>query len=700
MKEAFIGGDYLDQFYPWSMAYSEAIKNFRFLFWTRYFHSGFPLIAEGQIGGFYPLNIIMFFLLPFKIAYNYSVILHFALGGVFTYFYSRRIGADQWGGSLSALLFCFGSAYAGLVMMRTLVWFPLVLLLIDNFFSKRNMRFIVLAALVAGIQFLAGFIQMAAYCFIFYILVFICGFIKYKINFCKILFVVLTFLGVSIIVSLPQLVLSFNLAQESSRAYASLGFALWGSIPPPVLLNIFFPKWLGLFGAELYIGIFSLLFLIYCVFACRTSHNIRLVVGIMLIALFASLGKYNPLYVGLIRITEFYGFRNPSKFLFFVLFAGSVLAGTGFSEFFNNPDSKRVKSAALILSAVLSIVLCVFFIAKLFFVFYRDRIILFLQNYTLNNVVGKPYHRYSHESYMQRIEGIYSAFIESTNLGNIYLWFSLALILSAILVCVYICKKPNFSKFFKVPIFCVICLDIFVYSFYGTGFRGNIKPFAYSDPSHIKILSILKSDEEYYRILPFGIRDNGMPLWVIPSANMLVKIDSVAGYTPLVKAEYRKGIESLEVVDNALGLLVPENNAIVENFQKIRMLNVKYIITVRDLKYSFLEKVMLDQGVYLYKVRDYMPRIFFSKQIDSNISPMKAGYLDIVNYRDGFAEVEVTAQEVGFLVLSENYDPGWRAYVNGQEADIIKVQNLIQAVKLEKGTHTVTFKYKPRFFNQ
>jgi hypothetical protein len=113
MKGSFLAGDYLVQFYPWSKSYSEAIKNFAFPFWTKYINSGFPLMAEGQIGGFYPLNMVIFFLFPLNPAYNYSIIIHFILGGIFAYLYARKIGADQWGGALSAFVFCLVQARPG-----------------------------------------------------------------------------------------------------------------------------------------------------------------------------------------------------------------------------------------------------------------------------------------------------------------------------------------------------------------------------------------------------------------------------------------------------------------------------------------------------------------------------------------------------------------------------------------------------------
>ena len=161
MKSSFLGGDYLSQFYPWSKFYAESIKNFQFPFWSNSFHSGFPLMAEGQVGGFYPLNIVTFFIFLFRFAYNLIIVGHFILGGIFCYLFSRKLGSNQQSGTLAVLLFCFGSAYAGcfynVVTMKTLVWFPLVLLMIEYFFDTLKLRFLIIAGLVTGIQFPAGF---------------------------------------------------------------------------------------------------------------------------------------------------------------------------------------------------------------------------------------------------------------------------------------------------------------------------------------------------------------------------------------------------------------------------------------------------------------------------------------------------------------------------------------------------------------
>ena len=48
----------------------------------------------------------------------------------------------------------------------------------------------------------------------------------------------------------------------------------------------------------------------------------------------------------------------------------------------------------------------------------------------------------------------------------------------------------------------------------------------------------------------------------------------------------------------------------------------------------------------------------------------------------------------GFLILSENWYPGWNAYDNGHKTRIFRADYTLRAVHLEKGQHEVIFKYE------
>lgn len=700
MRDAFLLGDFMSQFYPWSKVYSGCIQNFQFPFWVKYMHSGFPLMAEGQIGGFYPLNIFMYFFLPFKPAYNYSIVLHFILGGIFTYMYTRRLGANQWGGALSSLIFCFGSAYAGAfcntAMLKALIWFPLVLLLLDNFFTTKKSAYVVYAGLILGMQFLAGALQLAVYASLFYLIYMLYGFRLKKISLKEGILHVFLFVALSLLIALPQLLLSYQLAQLSNRALASLNFALWGSFNPLGLLSVFFPRWLAPLGQQLYVGIFSILFLIYALKKAKDFPQIRPMIFMAVIAVLLALGKYNPLYVAVLRVTKFYCFRNPAKFLFFALFAGSVLAGFGFSKIFQSKDKKAVKNTAMIFSALLTGALGIFFAAKVFFRFFRNDLIYWAQAYTRKNIVGNPNHRYGLEEYMSKAAGFCEAFIKGASMGNIFTLFSVIMILTALAAGIFIYLKPEKLKSLKAPIICIIVLDLWVYNLYGTGFT-NTAPFSYAQPQNPGILKILKSDDDIFRIIPFAVKEEGIPNWARPNASVLYGLDSIAAYTPLVEKEYKDRLSSLEVVDDAMGLIMPDNGVIGKEHKLLRLLNVKYIITARQLNGGLFKKIAEDNGLLLYQVKGYLPRAFFTYALDGDIKAASAENPKILDYRDGFIKIDLCTKKDGFLVFSENYYPGWKAYVDDRRVPIKRLEGIIQVIDITKGRHTVVFKFNPEF---
>jgi len=426
----------------------------------------------------------------------------------------------------------------------------------------------------------------------------------------------------------------------------------------------------------------------------RVYPKIKPLILVCLISVFIALGKYNPLYVLMLKLTKFYGFRNPSKLLFFTLFSFSVFSGLGFSKFFNKADDKFIKVASKIFIIISSACLSVLLTARIILVGLREKVLPLLDRYVIRHVYGKPFHRYDLDVYKEKVRGMYQSLVDGAAFSDLFILFSICMLIAGIGLCVYLHKKPEKRYLLRTPIFCLIFLDIYVYSFYGTGFRGNVKDFEYLQPTHQKVLGVLQSDHELFRILPLGIKTGKLPFWAVPNANILAGIDSVAAYTPLVEASYKQSLLPLEVVDDSLGLLSPADNALAEKYQLLRLLNVKYIISSSILRQRFLKKIATEKEVFLYEVKDYLPRIFFTRRIDGRISKEPTEDFKILEYRDGFARIDIETDKDGFLVFSENYYPGWRAEIGGEITEIVLIKDLVQAVKLPKGRHRVTLKFR------
>jgi uncharacterized membrane protein YfhO len=57
--------------------------------------------------------------------------------------------------------------------------------------------------------------------------------------------------------------------------------------------------------------------------------------------------------------------------------------------------------------------------------------------------------------------------------------------------------------------------------------------------------------------------------------------------------------------------------------------------------------------------------------------------------------IETETAGEGYLVLSDNYYPGWRAYIDGVETSLYRANHTMRAVKLPAGSHVVSFNFEP-----
>src|SRR3989338_1959988 len=183
LESAFLSGDHREQQYPWAQFYQHEIHAGRLPWWTSQIHCGFPLLAEGQIGAFYPLNVLFFYFLPLKFAYNYLVLFQYFLGGLLFYFYMARQGVSRWGGFFASLIYLFGSTQGGYfyynyISQKVVIWLPLTLLLIDRLFEKRKPADAFWLACVFAAQIFGGYLQVALYSVFFSTVYFIGGLVS------------------------------------------------------------------------------------------------------------------------------------------------------------------------------------------------------------------------------------------------------------------------------------------------------------------------------------------------------------------------------------------------------------------------------------------------------------------------------------------------------------------------------------------
>jgi hypothetical protein len=64
---------------------------------------------------------------------------------------------------------------------------------------------------------------------------------------------------------------------------------------------------------------------------------------------------------------------------------------------------------------------------------------------------------------------------------------------------------------------------------------------------------------------------------------------------------------------------------------------------------------------------------------------------------DGVNEVAIhtTGSRPGILVLNDSWAPGWKVFVDGSEASVLRVNYAFRGVRLHGGAHDVRFVYRP-----
>jgi hypothetical protein len=163
------------------------------------------------------------------------------------------------------------------------------------------------------------------------------------------------------------------------------------------------------------------------------------------------------------------------------------------------------------------------------------------------------------------------------------------------------------------------------------------------------------------------------------------------------------------------------------NLTLLGLLNARFLVAEFSMDYGDLTLLKVIGRTHIYENGRALPRAFVVGQVKvisdeekilSELALFDPKELAILEDKpswslDGpslFQEAGVTfyspdkivvqtgLNSPGLLVLSELWYPGWRAYDNGQEVKIHRVNYLLRSVYLEAGRHTVEFVYDPLSF--
>ncbi len=161
--------DTIDQHYSPQKFAAEELKNFRLPHWSEFSYSGFPFLADPQVGVWYPFNWPFFLLgiTPKIIQLEIAIHAMFACWGM--WLLANLWLENAWAAAFAAIAFSFSGFFAGhsshLGMFQTAAWLPLLLFGVHSAIRSPRLIPALLTGAGCACMFLAGHFQTALYSF-------------------------------------------------------------------------------------------------------------------------------------------------------------------------------------------------------------------------------------------------------------------------------------------------------------------------------------------------------------------------------------------------------------------------------------------------------------------------------------------------------------------------------------------------------
>ncbi|MCE5269317.1 MAG: YfhO family protein, partial [Planctomycetaceae bacterium] len=358
------------QFLPWRDFGFRELRHGHLALWNPHVYGGEPFLGNFQSALFYPFNWV-YLVLPLGLATNWYIAAHVFLGGFFTWLWTWRRGLHPVACLMAAavLMFCgpsFWHIFAGHVTnLGAMIWFPLVLLSIDELFASAGWGWCLIGMFALVMQIFAGNPQ-----YVYYTVLAAGIYSGFQLFGAKRKAAVLAgwacILVGGAMLAAVQLLPGWEASRDSVRSSGlSYADAAMVSFPPENLLTLVAPTFFGdnahaaywgrsyIWEASLFVGVAGLILVIYGVVrGGRPMRRIYLPTVLLLVVL--SLGDHTPLfrllYYGL---PGFGNFRGTAKFAYFAAVFMAMLAGTGMEQLIRRPGGERRMAAIILAVAVL-----------------------------------------------------------------------------------------------------------------------------------------------------------------------------------------------------------------------------------------------------------------------------------------------------------------------------------------------------------
>jgi hypothetical protein len=682
--------DVITQIYPWKKLTIDTWKLGHVPLWNPYSFSGTPHAANYQSAVFSPFNLL-FFVMPMEHAWSWLILLQPLLAGICMYIYLRQLRIS----SMASLVGSFSFMFCGFLVVwmaygtlgYAALWLPLALFAVARYLNHGSWWAPPILALSLAFSLFSGHFQISLYVLLVvlgYLLVL--GMHARLMSRFAVLF--LFYLG-GVLLALPQIWPTMMTYQNALRSDL---YTKGEVIPWQYFITIFAPDfygnpvtrndWFGHYAEwSSYAGVATLLLAAWTIWNNKKKEH-WFWIGTFFLAICLAYPTFlnDLLYQLKVPVLST---SSASRIILLASFSLCILASFGLDNLRQAYTGVQKKKLILFSSFIFLFLTLYWLVILVGNIFPSDKLVIAKRNSILPTLF---------------------------TLGGLGLFW------------VMLVAQEKYKKLIAFLIVCLIGMEVLRFSTKWMPFE----PAAYIYPQ-LPVIQFLQKTIGIHRL--FG--NYGGEL-----ANYYA-VPSLEGYDAVYSKRYGQFISYVNK-----GMLGGEERSIVNVGKNgkyleeaLQLLGVKYILhRVGDGRniwaypfwnYPYYKQVYKDDNYEVYENETVYPRVFLASSYvigknendvlkrlfdkDTNrmdtlvletrpqtMPQMGTGSAQIDLYTPTEVRIHTDTLTPKLLFLSDSYDQGWKAFVDGKQTPVYRANYDFRAIDIPAGDHIVVFRYWPK----
>ena len=435
-----------------------------------------------------------------------------------------------------------------------------------------------------------------------------------------------------------------------------------------------------------------------------------------------SFGKFNPVYHCIYNLPGLHFLRIPARFLYVTMFCVSILSAAGFQMLFENAPEKRRMMNRLVVLVALSLAGAIGGSVLL----YQSRSMFFkaAEAYVKRSMIGQAYKMQNAGYYQDRIHRMFTDIMSALSPLSMEFIASIVLALAAIAVIVFWPRRPRAARYAKIAL-CLLAGTNFLFLWH-----GPLRVHTVNDLKAPPLARFCAEQPGLFRLYTVNSQEDIQAgLWRLdrldPDYNVLFNVATTGVYSALGSRRYFDLLGPLGNVNLAFGTppcffagsrtrhadsglaqcpICAERQGIGhfrlkrENFGPLFLYRnekaLDRVFVAASAKVVPVASAMLDS----MRTASFDPSetVLLENAPAENINNGKRSSVQISQYQDQLIKLNATGP--GWLVITNLWYPGWRAWVDGGETKIYRGDYVFQAIPLPAGDHAIQLRFSSSSF--